>query len=735
MLRVFGIRHHGPGSARSVAAALDEYAPDVVLVEGPPEGDELIAIAADPGLVPPVALMIYEPEAAGRFVFYPFARFSPEWQAIRHALARGVPVRFCDAPAGAHPDFARDENAGAEAHDDVPREDPLATLAAAAGYGDAESFWDALVEQRRDSTALFEALIELFAAAREQAPSATRPHDLAREAAMRQVVRVEMKAGRERIAVVCGAWHAPVIDPAPFTVKSDQELLRALPKRKLAATWVPWSYSRLDMAGGYGAGVRSPAWYEHVHDVREHAAERFAVSAARCFRDAGIEIGPAHAIEAARLAHALAAMRNLPAPGLDELGDAIMTVFGDGDARGIALVRETLVVGTSLGQVPEHVPTAPLLADLTREAKRLRMPMAAAEKSLDLDLREDNARERSALLHRLRALGVPWGEQQRGGQRARGTFNEHWTLRWDPGYVVKLAENVRHGNTIATATATRLLSLARDAKALPEVRDLLSLALLAALPDALPELLQRFDALAAATSDVPTLMQSVPALLDLGRYGDVRGTDTTAAATVATHLVERVAIGLPLACAGPDDAAAATLVAALDECDQALRRSRHEAEDWTAALLAVADNTGSHALLAGRATRLLLDRGAIDAADAARRLGLALSPAVAAMQAAWIEGLLGGSGLLLIHEPALLGLVDAWLAALPSDRFSDVLPLLRRAFSSFSMPERRQIGERVRGGVAAPAASAVSLALDEARVALVLPRLLRYLGVEPEAKS
>ncbi len=105
------------------------------------------------------------------------------------------------------------------------------------------------------------------------------------------------------------------------------------------------------------------------------------------------------------------------------------------------------------------------------------------------------------------------------------------------------------------------------------------------------------------------------------------------------------------------------------------------------------------------------------------------------MQAAWIEGLLGGSGLLLIHEPALLGLVDAWLAALPSDRFSDVLPLLRRAFSSFSMPERRQIGERVRGGVAAPAASAVPLALDEARVALVLPRLLRYLGVEPEAKS
>ena len=45
---LYGIRHHGPGSARSVRTALVEQSPDVVLIEGPPEADGLVALAADP---------------------------------------------------------------------------------------------------------------------------------------------------------------------------------------------------------------------------------------------------------------------------------------------------------------------------------------------------------------------------------------------------------------------------------------------------------------------------------------------------------------------------------------------------------------------------------------------------------------------------------------------------------------------------------------------------------------
>src|SRR5262245_24983019 len=97
-VRVFGIRHHGPGCARSLRQALDALNPDVVLIEDPPDADGVLPLASHPDMRPPVALLVYRPDAPRRAMFYPFAEFSPEWQAIRFAQERDVPVRFMDLP-------------------------------------------------------------------------------------------------------------------------------------------------------------------------------------------------------------------------------------------------------------------------------------------------------------------------------------------------------------------------------------------------------------------------------------------------------------------------------------------------------------------------------------------------------------------------------------------------------------------------------------------------------------
>ena len=55
------IRHHGPGSARSVRRGAGRLAPDVVLIEGPPEADALSRWPATPDMQPPVALLAYVP--------------------------------------------------------------------------------------------------------------------------------------------------------------------------------------------------------------------------------------------------------------------------------------------------------------------------------------------------------------------------------------------------------------------------------------------------------------------------------------------------------------------------------------------------------------------------------------------------------------------------------------------------------------------------------------------------
>lgn len=96
---LLGIRHHGPGSARAVAAALEQLRPDAVLIEGPPEADGLTALAAEKDLVPPVALLAHVVDDPARAAFWPFAVFSPEWVALRYAVEHQVPVRFIDLPA------------------------------------------------------------------------------------------------------------------------------------------------------------------------------------------------------------------------------------------------------------------------------------------------------------------------------------------------------------------------------------------------------------------------------------------------------------------------------------------------------------------------------------------------------------------------------------------------------------------------------------------------------------
>ena len=97
-LHLLGIRHHGPGSAASVLKALDAVDPACVLIEGPSDANHVIPFADKPGMRPPVAILVYDSDDASQSAFYPFAEFSPEWQAMRCALKYGRPVRFIDLP-------------------------------------------------------------------------------------------------------------------------------------------------------------------------------------------------------------------------------------------------------------------------------------------------------------------------------------------------------------------------------------------------------------------------------------------------------------------------------------------------------------------------------------------------------------------------------------------------------------------------------------------------------------
>ncbi len=749
---MYGIRRHGPGCARSLLAALTELQPDIVLVEGPPDAQGVLALLPHEGMRPPVALLVYPPDSPQRAVYYPFASFSPEWQALSYAIRRGVPVRFMDLPQSiclaegyersdgrttdAEPARASDGSEDGRTWTDPSlEEDPIGRLAEAAGYTDHELWWEHQIEQRQDPTDLFLGILEAMGALRERHPL-PQGHEARREAHMRQVIRAAQKEGYNRIAVVCGAWHAPAL-ASLGPAKPDADLLRGLSKVRVETTWIPWTNDRLSYRSGYGAGVASPGWYEHLWTAPDRVSVRWVAHAARLLRGEDLDASSANVIETVRLAETLAALRGLPVPGLAELQEAMQAVLCGGEQGSMRLIRDRLEVGDRLGEVPEETPSVPLQRDLEALQRRLRLKPSVESKSLDLDLRNENDLARSRLLHRLRLLDIPWGNPQRVRGKS-GTFHELWQLQWHPEFPVALIEANVWGNTVESAAAARVRHLSETAPDLPRLTELLDAAALADLPDAVEHLLARVQQQAAVSVDVPHLMAALPPLARVGRYGDVRRTRGDRVLPVIDGLFERILVGLPGACASLDDGAARKLadgIGAVQESVNLLDRAEQRGE-WWRALEFLAHRESIHPLVRGWCCRLLLDGGAMDPNELQRLARLALSRAVPPMQAAaWVEGVLRGSGLVLLQQDGLWLALDRWLSELEGGVFVEMLPLVRRAFSGFQPPERRSMGEKVArlhagsGGPRPIAGDDGAAGIDRERADLVLPVLASILGV------
>ncbi|MFJ6257138.1 DUF5682 family protein [Rhodococcus erythropolis] len=690
-VRVFGIRHHGPGSARSVRQGLEEFSPDVVLIEGPSDADPLVMLAASESMEPPIALLAYATGEPSKAAFWPFAVFSPEWQALQWAAKNGVQARFCDLPAF---------NVLADQGIRTVREgDPLSELAAAAGFDDTERWWDSVIESSSGAGS-FDAITEAMEALRETVP--IDEETAHREAYMRQVLRKTLKDGAERVAVVCGAWHAPALVGALGPAAPDARILKGMSKVKTSLTWVPWTHSRLASASGYGAGITSPGWYHHLFTANDKTITRWLTKVARVLRDEDLPISSAHVIEAVRLADTLAALRSRPLAGLSEVTEATRSVMCDGNDVLLDLITRRLVVGEALGAVPEETPTVPLEADLRARSKTLRLKQQAGAKALDLDLRRDIDVERSQFLHRLGILEIDWGTPADSEVRSTGTFRETWALQWKPEFSVSVIEASLWGTTVAAAAASRVVSKINEPDiTLASLIGLLENSLLANLPAALSAVLESVKTVAALDHDVSHLMAALPTLTRTLRYGDVRGTDVTALIDVADSLLIRICTGLAVAVTGLDDPSAEEFRDHLDKVHSAVmvRDDRDASARWLQAMAGVIDRDDVNGLLVGRMVRLLRDSGSITETAAAQRLSRALSVGSApTAKAGWVDGFLGGGGLVLVHDRALLTLIDTWVRQLREQDFIDTLPLLRRTFGAFEAGERRAIGQAVRGG-------------------------------------
>jgi hypothetical protein len=742
-VHILGIRHHGVGSARHVHEQLERIKPNLILVEGPPEITDVLNTIGDTELVPPVAIMVYDVDNPKQSSFYPFAEYSPEWVAVAYANQNKVPVQAMDLPAAVG--FARkreehSDTAGNEAvvepratADLVHGREPLSYLADAAGFDNSDAWWDFYFEDKAANDAQhFDAVMHAMEALRSEKIQSILEHEnIEREAFMRNIIRKAQQSMYDQIVVVCGAWHAPALIDVDGTAKGDAKILKTLPKTKVkvAATWIPWTNSRLSMFSGYGAGIYSPGWYEHQWTTTDQSEVRWLTKVARTFRKKGIDISTAHVIEAYNLSRALALLRKRPTISLEELNEATLAVMCMGDRILLDYVNEMLIVGQRLGKVPSTIPKVPLQEDFEQQLKTLRLKLTAIRKQYDLDLRKEGDLARSVFLFRLEILEIPWAK--RTASRSRGTFKESWTTEWLPEMMITLIDKAFYGNTVQAAAQAIILKQCAETNKVSELASLIQRSIPAELYEQLDVLLSRIGELSTISADIIDLMQAIPPLVSVSRYGDVRKSDLTVLNSIVQQLLVKIFIGLPNASYGLDEDNSNRVFGLIAAVNNAVRLYEDEniEQQWYDTLHILVDKSGVHPIILGCVCRLLLDAQRLTDEEADQRISYALSANNQPHDVAfWIEGFLRGSGMILIYDNRLWNLIYAWVSALTEPVFLELLPLLRRAFSNFEYGERRQIGEKAKKGLAAPDASALSPdeSFNEALAERILPTIKQF---------
>lgn len=769
-IHYLGIRHHGPGCARAVESALKALRPDCILIEGPPEGTELMSSCLQEGFSPPISLLAYASQYSGVSCFWPFSEFSPEWLAMRYAIGHDIHCAFIDLPVTHQlalnlENQAQQKNETDQKVDQTQvsieaihprvawayelRRDPLSYLATLAREGELDlndpngaQWWEEVIEGKgelseEEALAFFVAVAEMMQVLRDELDEiqkhtgmltdsvfAGSQREKLREAYMRKLIKKHSK-GHQRVVVICGAWHVPALQ-AKIKASQDQDLLKGLPKEKITCLWVPWSEARLAHDKGYAAGLKSPAWNRYLwkYPDRDQLTEQWLTDAIRLLRKEGFHTSSAHTIEAVRLATALAALREHRGAHLEDLNDALVSTLGLKDPKLLDLLKAELISGTQMGKVPSKELNHPLIKDFERQNKQFRLKLSDQAMNTQLDLRKELHQKKSAYLHQLILLNIPWGTlNHRAGRALKGTALEEWTLIWEPEWMMKLIDAGSYGDTIKNS-ATELVKQraqyghgrhqaplkahqrgAAGSLCLSELTQLLWLCLRAQLNSALPTVLKALGDEAGLTRSLNELLDAVPELIWMQRYqhSGATGIKLDQVPQVIQLLLPRIFHGLADACVQLSEELTSALCSRISSLHRALMTSSDQAYlmkqrlEWRACLERVMTRTQTEPRVRGLITRTLFEQAwwSIDQIYEQARISLS-ARAQAAHCIAWLEGFLTGGGLLLIYHDALRKLIDRWVCSLNETDFISLLPLLRRAFTQFTYEENRQLGEVLR---------------------------------------
>lgn len=707
-MKTFGIRHFSPAGAYFLRQFLDEVKPSLVLIEGPADFDFLIDDIVSKNLVPPFAIMAYTKEAPIDTILYPFAEYSPEYQAILWAKENNTECHFFDLES--------DIILGLEKRDDETKDGEIIseTNPKKSIETDMEGFWERTLEQSEDMHA-YRAGSALFGGSIRKDTNADDKsfiRDTVRESFMKRKIKEYIEKGfdTEKIVAITGAFHTSAIESLEGAM-SDKEY-KALVRRESNVTLMPYSYYRLSKRTGYGAGNAAPAYYELLWqgflngDITYHE-RKYLSSLAKYMREHGGIVSSAQVIEATRLARELAIIRGGSVPTLEDLKDASITCMGGGSFGEMAMGFAETDIGKKIGSVPQDAMQTSIQSDFTSKLKQLKLEKykELVATPLQLDLREnlrvkskDSAfldLNRSFFLYRLVVLGIDFAKIKRSNQD-NATWAENWILQWTPEAEIQIVESVLKGDTIADAVAFVLSERLLEATKISEIAEVIEDAFNCGLPKIVEGAKRSLDEMTNGAIAMCDIADTVSKLSNMILFGDIRKLDREPLIPIVKRLCIRASLMLvgESAC---DDIAAASLAEDIQKIHNVFMVQDFLDESlWFDKLTELSNRDDLNTKISGLATAILLDAGKIDELtlrmEVSRRLSMGMP---AELGANWFAGLSMRNHYALIGRLTLWESLSEYLDALDEEEFRRSVVFLRRAFVEYSAKEKDMIAENL----------------------------------------
>lgn len=690
-LKIWGIRHHGPGSALRVRKALSEWKPDIVLLEAPSDAQSLMDFFNPYEIKPPVAGLIYDPKNFERAAYFPLAEFSPEWCVLQYVFNEKIPIRFIDLPMGAVM-----KNKLGRSRRSL---NPFAVLAEASEFKDVEQWWDHYLESASDDTRIFKDISTLI---REVRNGVEESQDTRlREWYMASQVEKAKDAGFAKIAVICGAYHVPFLEDYDRGESKWQKKVDKLKVQKTEALWVPWSYARMDRESGYGAGIAFPSWYESLFKYGHDAAAHWLSKSMRVIRSEKV-LSAAHVLEGVRLARALRDIRGKKSLGVPEMEDVVTAVFYEGSEEWKEIHGVEIFTGKVRGVVPEDLFTVPLQKDFRQRLKSARLSKLFKDHSpisKTLDLRNTKHLELSRFLFCTRVLEIPLAMVVERSNSSYGNFKETWDLEWDPVSEWALIQAGTFGTTIYSAASAKLLESIQETEDMSDLISLLDESFLCGFEPLFDIIYNKLVKIYIVTDSIFPLLSCINSLLFINEYGSIRWKESPDVSSLLDRMVSKVAYQIPDVVFSVSEDEKEKLKSLLESVSFGVAGVRylHLRKTLAEAWLEILTHSNVTDYFSGKALRVCMDDSGLRRNEVERHFLYHLTRATPEETVDWLQGLFSGGILWLLFDDIFLSQLNTWLSNMEVKSFKENLPMLRKIFSQSPSRDREMLFRKVKG--------------------------------------